>query len=97
MVLKILSGATGLLVIFAGEFIAPSRWRRGERHPVETANDNIPADCPIKGSINRDGVRIYHMPGQENYHKTRINTDKGERWFYTEGEAKSAGWRRAKK
>jgi endonuclease YncB( thermonuclease family) len=83
--------------IFAGEFIEPSRWRRGERNPIEIANDNIPVNCPIKGNINRDGERIYHMPGQEHYHKTRINTDKGERWFCTEGEAKSAGWRRAKK
>ena len=24
--------------IFAGEFVAPSRWRRGERHPIELAD-----------------------------------------------------------
>ncbi len=31
---------------------------------IEIANDNIPVDCPIKGNINRDGERIYHVPGQ---------------------------------
>lgn len=24
--------------IFAGEFVAPARWRRGDRHPIETAD-----------------------------------------------------------
>lgn len=37
--------------IFAGEFVEPSKWRRGERYSVEAANDNVPGDCPIKGNI----------------------------------------------
>jgi endonuclease YncB( thermonuclease family) len=28
--------------IFAGEFIEPEQWRKGERHPVETTGDNLP-------------------------------------------------------
>ena len=81
--------------IFAGEFVEPSDWRRGKRHPIEGANDNR-SDCVIKGNISRNGERIYHVPGQENYHKTRISEDKGERWFCSEADAKAAGWRRAR-
>jgi endonuclease YncB( thermonuclease family) len=28
--------------IFAGEFVEPEQWRKGERHPVETTGDNLP-------------------------------------------------------
>ncbi|MBJ6370211.1 thermonuclease family protein [Sedimentitalea arenosa] len=55
------------------------------------------ADCPIKGNISSKGTRIYHMPGQEHYDRTRISTSKGERWFCSEGEARAAGWRRARR
>ncbi len=52
--------------------------------------------CVIKGNISSSG-RIYHVPGQEFYEKTSIRTDKGERWFCSEAEAKNAGWRRARR
>jgi hypothetical protein len=52
--------------------------------------------CVIKGNINPEGERIYHMPGQRYYDKTIVNWIKGERWFCTEEEAISAGWRKAK-
>jgi hypothetical protein len=51
-------------------------------------------DCRIKGNISWSGERIYHLPGDEYYDATRINTAKGERWFCTEAEAQDAGWRR---
>ena len=51
----------------------------------------------IKGNINREGEKIYHIPGQRDYDKTIIDTSKGERWFYSEEEAVAAGWRRAKR
>ena len=53
------------------------------------------AGCVIKGNINSSGERIYHVPGQRYYDKTRINWSKGERWFCTEQEAVRAGWRKA--
>lgn len=59
--------------------------------PAQTATD-----CVIKGNISSKGTRIYHVPGQEHYGRTRINTGKGERWFCTEADARAAGWRRAK-
>lgn len=52
--------------------------------------------CVIKGNISGSG-RIYHMPGQEHYARTRINTASGERWFCSEEEARAAGWRRARR
>ena len=47
---------------------------------------------PNKTNISKSG-KIYHIPGSPWYEKTKINTDKGERWFCTEEEAKAAGWR----
>ena len=52
--------------------------------------------CQIKGNISRNGNRIYHVPGQKDYDKTKITEGKGERWFCTEDEAQAAGWRRAR-
>ena len=53
-------------------------------------------DCMIKGNISGSG-RIYHMPGQEHYDRTRISPSKGERMFCSEAEARAAGWRRARR
>lgn len=52
-----------------------------------------PAGCPIKGNINRQGERIYHVPWSQSYAKTSINESVGERWFCDEAEALAAGWR----
>lgn len=51
--------------------------------------------CLIKGNINSEGEKIYHMPGMRDYNRTIIDESKGERWFCTEQEAIAAGWRRA--
>jgi len=53
--------------------------------------------CAIKGNVSIDsGERIYHLPGQKHYSETRIDARYGERWFCSEEEARSAGWRRSK-
>jgi hypothetical protein len=52
--------------------------------------------CNIKGNVNTQGERIYHMPGDEYYDETRISASHGERWFCSEEEARAAGWRRSK-
>lgn len=60
------------------------------------ATEGAPSpECTIKGNINRNGERIYHMENQQFY--ARINMDKGsgKRWFCTPEEAEAAGWRRA--
>ncbi len=52
--------------------------------------------CSIKGNVSiNSGARIYHLPGQRNYAETRISIGKGERYFCSEADARSAGWRRA--
>lgn len=49
----------------------------------------------IKGNINAKGEKIYHMPGQRDYNRTKIDENKGEQWFISEKEAKKAGFRKA--
>lgn len=76
--------------IHAGAFQQPSEFRAG---PIRPASGS----CVIKGNISVGGERIYHLPGQEHYGRTRISTDSGERWFCSEAEARAAGWRRARR
>lgn len=78
--------------IFGSDMAAPEAFRAAGR----SAPQAPPGDCVIKGNISSSG-RIYHMPGQENYADTRIDTSRGERWFCTEAEAQAAGWRRARR
>jgi len=76
----------------------------GNPTPTPITNTGCPdgclawtAECLIKGNINMEGEKIYHVPGAEYYEETSINTDFGERWFCTEEEARSNGWRKSKK
>ena len=68
----------------------PSRWRRGER--LEAAAADPAGDCRIKGNISQKGTRIYHVPRGQSFAGIRIDPSKGERWFCSEAEARSAGW-----
>ena len=87
--------------LWRGEFVPPWDWRRGvrltaaSREPSRgSARDR--GHCNIKGNISHNsGRRIYHMPGDRDYERTRISTARGERYFCTEAEARAAGWRRA--
>ncbi len=80
------------LGLHSGSYEAPSDYRKSKTGPP-------PPDlnCPIKGNIGRTGRKIYHMPGQEDYGRTRINVKKGERWFCNEAQARAAGWVPAKR
>lgn len=87
---------------WAGEFTAPWAWRRNPVNPGATRRPPLsrPADgrtdagaCRIKGNINRRGDHIYHVPGTPSYEQTKIDESLGERWFCSEGEAVSEGWR----
>ena len=89
---------------WAGEFVAPWDWRRGERDRAYETPDQPPepfneptivpgADCLVKGNINSEGERIYHVPGWRYYDATVIDTDRGERWFCSTTDAVKAGWR----
>ena len=95
--------------LWRGEFVPPWDWRRGDRLKEASPGDRVKAtrDAPrvaapdrgawnIKGNISQNsGKRIYHMPGDRDYVRTRISTSRGERYFCTEAEARAAGWRRA--
>ncbi|WP_084570491.1 phospholipase D-like domain-containing protein [Methylosinus sp. PW1] len=52
-----------------------------------------PANCEIKGNINRSGERIFHKPGEPFYARVKIDPNTGERWFCSEEEAVAGGWR----
>lgn len=71
----------------------PSEYRAARRQDPQPSRSG----CAIKGNISSKGVRIYHLPGQEHYSRTRINSSKDERWFCSESEAQRAGWRRARR
>ncbi len=50
----------------------------------------------IKGNISlSSGEKIYHVPSGDFYDQTVIDETKGERWFCTEAEAVSSGWRKS--
>lgn len=64
-----------------------------EPAPVTTASNG---ECLIKGNISsKNEEKIYHVPGQQAYSRTKISTDKGEKWFCNEQDAVDAGWRKA--
>lgn len=84
------------LGLWEGNFVEPWLWRHKPKAKNDFQNAVSPENCLIKGNISRNG-RIYHVPGQEYYTRTRINPSKGEKWFCTEKEARSSGWRPAKR
>jgi hypothetical protein len=62
---------------------------------ASASSDNAPSpECPIKGNVNNHGERIYHLPGQNAYSKINMR-DPRKRWFCSEEEARTAGWRPA--
>jgi len=49
---------------------------------------DCPADLPVKGNINREGEKIYHVPGARSYGATVP-----EECFATAADAEAAGFR----
>ena len=75
---------------WAGSFMKPWDWRLAEATAtLETR------PCPIKGNINGNGERIYHLPFQHFDRRVKIDESRGQRWFCTEQDARETGWRRA--
>lgn len=77
-----------------------------EETPSPTPVTAVPGACEysgtsesvIKGNISvSSGEKIYHVPGDDFYDETVIDESSGERWFCTEADAVSAGWRRSKR
>lgn len=68
----------------------------GNTNNTPSVSSDSGASCVIKGNISSSGEKIYHLPGCGSYEKTAIDESRGERWFCTETEAITAGWRKAK-
>lgn len=81
--------------LHAGQAQLPSQFRAARRAAARGDVAGPGGDCAIKGNISASGERIYHLPRQTFYSRTRISPAKGERWFCTEADARSAGWRKA--
>jgi endonuclease YncB( thermonuclease family) len=85
--------------IWAGEFTAPEAYRRDAAPTQRSRGTELQSSqpsrdgCTVKGNINGDGERIYHLPGSSSYDNTAIDETRGERWFCTEAQARAAGWR----
>ena len=80
--------------IWSGVFIEPWKWRKGTR--LSFKEILMLEGCPIKGNISSSGEKIYHVPGGQYYGRTKITKTKGEKWFCSEKEALSRGWRKSK-
>lgn len=76
------------LGLWAGEFQAPWEYRHGPN----VIQGSERGKCLIKGNINSEGRKIYHLPGTTTYGRTRIDESQGERWFCSEADALAAGW-----
>lgn len=87
---------------YAGEAVeeciaAIGRSNSTTKVPEPTGGPASGGECRIKGNINARGDRIYHVPGRRSYAATRIDEERGERWFCSTSEAERAGWRAPRK
>ena len=51
------------------------------------------SSCAIKGNVNSNHEKIYHVPSGASYDRTDIKPEEGDRWFCTTAEAEAAGFR----
>ena len=82
------------LGVWQGSFIKPWRWRKGDRLNKNKEPKN---SCNIKGNISSSNEKIYHTPTGQDYSRTNVSLKKGEKWFCSEEEALSKGWRKSKR
>jgi endonuclease YncB( thermonuclease family) len=80
------SAAAGL---WQGETIRPNEWRD---LVWEEAKKAAPEGCPIKGYV-RASNRFYALPWSHGYDGAKVRAVKGDRWFCSEDEARSAGFK----
>ena len=80
--------------VILGAFSVPIDAQKMLLAPSGTEGAPSP-ECTIKGNINRNGERIYHMENQSFYARIRMDKGGGRRWFCSPEEAEAAGWRKA--
>ena len=62
----------------------------------EEAKRRAPDGCPIKGQVTGP-ERVYVLPGTPAYERARVQTSRGDRWFCSEQDAASAGFKAAQR
>jgi endonuclease YncB( thermonuclease family) len=62
----------------------------------EDARRRAPDGCPIKGQVTGT-ERVYVLPGTPSYERLRVQAARGDRWFCSEQEAASAGFKAAQR
>jgi endonuclease YncB( thermonuclease family) len=77
--------------VWQGETARPGEWRD---QIWQEAKKTSPEGCPIKGYV-RASSRLYAMPWSAGYDGARVRTVRGDRWFCSEDEARSAGFKLA--
>lgn len=77
--------------LWQGDAKRPEEWRN---EIWEEAKRGAPDGCPIKGRV-RASSRVYTMPWSDGYDSNRMRTERGDRWFCSEQEAQSAGFKSA--
>ena len=77
------------LGLWSGEAERPSLYRT---KMWEEAKRRSPDGCPIKGQMS-GSARQYVLPWSPEYERVRVNTARGGRWFCSEQDAISAGWK----
>ncbi len=71
--------------LWDAEFEPPWAWREAHR--------GAPAECPVKGNVNRRGERIFHTPASPAYARLRLHPAEGDRCFDSAEAARAAGFR----
>ena len=62
----------------------------------DEAKRRAPEGCPIKGQV-AGATRVYVLPWAPDYDRVRVQKARGERWFCSEQEAVSAGFKAAQR
>lgn len=74
--------------VWQGDTVRPEAWRS---QVWEEAKQARPDGCPIKGFV-RSSSRTYAMPWSRDYDRQKLRERRGDRWFCSEEEARSAGF-----
>lgn len=94
--LVVYAGGRAVWSIRTGYLGAPSAPPSNPGNPQPQPQPQPQPNCDIKGNINDQGVKIYHLRGWPSYDATKIDPARGERYFCSEAEAVAAGWRAAR-
>jgi hypothetical protein len=79
--------------MWSGEVERPAAYRS---KLWEEAKRRAPEGCPIKGQVS-GSARVYVLPWSPDYERVRVQKARGERWFCSEQEAVSAGFKAAQR